>query len=220
MAGRWASFDCYGTLVDWDGGVAAQLGRLFGAEAEPRLLARYHELEPVLQAETPTPTYRDVLTRSLEQLAAEEGFDLPEGEADALARSLPTWPAFPEARGALEELRRRGWSIAVLSNTDPDFLDASLSLVGVRVDLKVVASEIGSYKPARGHWDAFFAATGADPARHVHIGASLFHDVVPCAVLGIPCVWIDRLGEGPDPRATRILPDLTPLPAMLDELVR
>ena len=121
--------------------------------------------------------------------------------------------------GALEELRRRGWSIAVLSNTDPDFLAASLANVGVPVDLEVVASEIGSYKPARGHWDTFFARTGADPARHVHVGASLFHDVVPCAGLGIPCVWIDRLGEGPDPRATRILPDLAALPATLDELV-
>ena len=219
MAGRWASFDCYGTLVDWDGGVAAQLERLFGAEATPRLLARYHELEPELQAEEPTPTYRDVLTRALEQLAAEEGLALPDGEPDALPRSLPSWPAFPEVRSSLEELRRRGWSIAVLSNTDPDFLEASLANVGVPVDLKVVASEIGSYKPAHGHWESFFAATGTEPARHVHVGASLFHDVEPCAALGIRCVWIDRLGEGPDPRPTRTLPDLAPLPATLDELV-
>jgi len=219
MAARWASFDCYGTLVDWDGGVATQLERLFGAENVPRLLARYHEIEPVLQAEEPGRSYREVLRLSLEALADEEGVDLPAGESDAFARSLPSWPAFPEARAALEELRRRGWSIAVLSNTDPDFLDASLEHVGVPVDLKVVASEIGSYKPARGHWDAFYAATGADPAFHVHVGASLFHDVEPCAALGIPCVWIDRLGEGPDARATRILPDLTALPATLDELV-
>jgi 2-haloacid dehalogenase len=218
MAGRWASFDCYGTLVDWDGGVAAQLERLFGAEATPRLLARYHELEPALQAEEPTPTYRDVLTRSLEALAAEEGVAL-NGETDALSRSLPTWPAFPEVRAALEQLRAGGWKLAVLSNTDPDFLDASLEQVGVPVDLKIVASAIGSYKPAPRHWEAFFAASGADPASHLHVGASLFHDVVPCAGLGIPCVWIDRLGEGPDPRATRILPDLTALPATLDELV-
>jgi 2-haloacid dehalogenase len=216
---RWASFDCYGTLVDWDGGVSAQLGRLFGAEAAPRLLARYHEIEPELQAESPTPTYRDVLTRSLEALAAEEGVAL-DGEVDALWRSLPSWPAFPEVPAALEEIRAHGWGIAVLSNTDPDFLDASLANVGVPVDLKVVASAIGSYKPARGHWDAFFAETGADPARHVHVAASLFHDVEPCAALGIPCVWIDRLGEGPDARATRILPDLSALRSTLDELVR
>ena len=218
MAARWASFDCYGTLVDWDGGVSVQLERLFGAEHVPRLLARYHEVEPVLQAEEPARSYRDVLTLSLEALADEEGVSL-NGEADALGRSLPTWPAFPEVRGALEELRRRGWSIAVLSNTDPDFLDASLANVGVPVDLRIVASEIGSYKPARGHWDAFYAATAAVPARHVHVGASLFHDVVPCSALGIRCVWIDRLGEGPDPRATWILSDLTALPGHARRLV-
>jgi 2-haloacid dehalogenase len=219
MAGRWASFDCYGTLVDWNGGIAAELARLFGAEKSARLLVRYHEVEPQVQAEEPARAYREVLTLALERLAAEEGLPLDEGEAASLARSLPAWPAFPEVRGSLEELRGRGWRLAVLSNTDRDFLAASLVLVGAAVDLTVVASEIGSYKPAPGHWEAFFAETGADPARHVHVGASLFHDVVPCAELGIPCVWIDRLGEGPDPRATRTLADLTALPDTLDELV-
>jgi 2-haloacid dehalogenase len=219
MARRWASFDCYGTLVDWNGGIGAELARLFGAGESARLLVRYHEVEPRVQAEQPARAYREVLTLSLERLAAEESLPLAEGEADALARSLPSWPAFPEVRGSLEELRTRGWSIAVLSNTDPDFLAASLALVGVPADLTVAASEIGSYKPASGHWEVFFAETGADPARHVHVGASLFHDVAPCAELGIPCVWIDRLGEGPDPRATRTLPDLTALPDTLDELV-
>ena len=218
MEERWASFDCYGTLIDWDGGVRAELARLFGEADAPRLLARYHEVEPELQAETPARSYREVLTLSLEALATEEGVSL-DGEADALGRSLPSWPPFPETRGVLEELRARGWRLAILSNTDPDFLDASLALIGVPVDLKVVASAIGSYKPAPGHWEAFYAETEADPARHVHVGASLFHDVAPCAELGIPCVWIDRLGEGPDARAARILSDLRPLPGTLDELV-
>lgn len=218
--GRWASFDCYGTLVDWDGGIGAELERLFGAASAPHLLVRYHELEPQVQAEGPTRSYREVLTISLERLAAAEGLALPEGEADALARSLPSWPVFPEVRGSLEELRRRGWKLAVLSNTDSDFLAASLARVGVPVELTIVASEIGSYKPAPGHWEAFFAESGAEPARHAHVGASLFHDVAPCAELGIPCVWIDRMGEGPDSRATRILADLSSLADTLDELVR
>lgn len=219
MAGRWASFDCYGTLVDWNGGIGAELERLFGADASGRLLSRYHEVEPQVQAEEPARTYREVLTLSLERLALEEGLPLAEEAAGALARSLPSWSVFPEVRSALDELRRRDWKLAVLSNTDPDFLAASLARVGVPIDLTVVASQIGSYKPARGHWDTFFAETGADPARHVHVGASLFHDVAPCAELGIACVWIDRLGEGPDPRARRILPDLRALPDALDELV-
>jgi 2-haloacid dehalogenase len=219
MSGRWASFDCYGTLIDWNGGIGAELERLFGADAPARLLVRYHEVEPQVQAAEPTRTYREVLTLSLERLAAEAGLPLSADEADSLARSLPSWRPFPEVRGALEELRGRGWKLAVLSNTDPDFLAASLAQVGVPFDLTVVASEIGSYKPAPGHWEAFFAEAGAHPARHVHVGASLFHDVAPCAELGIPCLWIDRLNEGPDPRATRTLRDLTALPATLDELV-
>jgi len=219
MAERWATLDCYGTLIDWDGGVRAELERLFGAPDSERLLARYHEVEPVLQAESPGRSYREVLTLSLARLAAEEGVELPAGEEDAFARSLPSWHAFPEAAPALEELGRRGWRIGVLSNTDPDFLAASLERVGAPVDLTIVASEIDSYKPASGHWDAFLARSGADPARHAHVGASLFHDVEPCSELGIPCVWIDRLGEGPDPRAARILPDLSTLPDVLGELV-
>jgi FMN phosphatase YigB (HAD superfamily) len=121
--------------------------------------------------------------------------------------------------GSLAELRRRGWRIAILSNTDPDYLEASLGHIDVPVDLRVVASEIGSYKPAPGHWETFFTRTGADPARHVHVAASLFHDIEPCSRLGIPSVWIDRDAEVTTlPMAAR-LRDLTDLPDTLDRLV-
>ena len=116
--------------------------------------------------------------------------------------SMPSWPPFPDVPGSLTELRSRGWKLGILSNTDPDFLDASLTAIGVPVDLRVVASDIGSYKPAFGHWESFFRQTQADRARHVHVAASLFHDVQPCAALGLPCVWINRQGEVSDlPRA-------------------
>src|SRR5579885_2136958 len=99
---RWATFDCYGTLIDWDGGVRAELARVFGDERGDELLARYHEVEPGLQADG-TRSYREVLTESMRALGA------PEEETYGLAESLPGWRAFPEVRGALEELRRRGW---------------------------------------------------------------------------------------------------------------
>ena len=103
---------------------------------------------------------------------------------------------FPEVPAALlGAAATRVGSSAILSNTDADLLEASLAAIGVPVDLRVVASEIGSYKPAFGHWETFFRRTGADRARHVHVAASLFHDVEPCAQLGLPCVWINRLGE-------------------------
>ena len=93
---RWATFDCYGTLVDWNGGIHDELEKLFGVEHADELLARYHRLEPKIQAATPGVSYREVLTIALEQLAAETGLMLPEGEASALARSLPTWPVFED----------------------------------------------------------------------------------------------------------------------------
>ena len=87
------------------------------------------------------------------------------------------------------------------------------------VDLTVVASEIGSYKPGHRHWERFFAETGVERARHVHVAASLFHDVAPARELGLASVWINRLGERADPEPTRELPDLSRLPETLDDLV-
>jgi 2-haloacid dehalogenase len=116
-------------------------------------------------------------------------------------------------------VRERGWRIGILSNTDPDFLDASLELIGVPVDLRITAAEAGSYKPAHGHWERFFAETGADRAGHVHVAASVFHDLRPAAELGLRAVWINRLHEASDaPRAAE-LPDLADLPDTLDDLV-
>jgi len=218
MAERWATFDCYGTLVDWNGGVRSTFARLWpGSDAEA-LLARYHEIEPTVQAGRGV-AYRIVMAETLAGVATAEGLTVPAGDEDALATSLPTWPVFPEVPGSLTELRDRGWRLAILSNTDPDLLEASIAEIGVLVDECVVASDIGSYKPAFGHWETFFERTGADRARHVHVAASLFHDVQPCAALGLPCVWIDRLGETSElPRAGE-LPDLRELADTLDELV-
>jgi 2-haloacid dehalogenase len=217
-ATRWATFDCYGTLIDWNGGILGELERLFGPEEAPRLLERYHELEPGLESEG-YRSYREVLTLALEQLLREEGLQPPEGETDALARSLPNWPPFLEVPASLAELRRRGWNIAVLSNTDRDLILASERRIGVPFDLAIVAEDVQSYKPAHGHWERFLEVTTADRDGHVHVAASLFHDIAPANELGLTSVWINRLGEHPDPEPTRELPDLSRLPETLDELV-
>jgi 2-haloacid dehalogenase len=218
MIDRWASFDCYGTLIDWIGGQRAALAGLWPERDADALVAAYHRIEPAVQAGRGIP-YRQVMAEVLVRLAGDEGLVIPAGREDALGESLPAWPPFSEVPAALAELRRRGWRLAILSNTDPDLLDASLRAIGVPVDLRVVASEIGSYKPAPGHWRAFAARSAADPARHVHVGASLFHDVEPCARLGIRCVWVDRVGESSDLPRAATLPDLSGLPDVLDRLV-
>ena len=218
MSDRWATFDCYGTLVDWMGGIRGQLARLWPDTDADALLTLYHQLEPAAQAGRGI-AYRDVMAETLARVAATAGRAVPAGEEDALASSLPDWPVFAEVPRSLRALRKRGWRLAILSNTDADFLDASLRRIGVPVDLRVVASEVGSYKPAHRHWESFFARTGADRARHVHVAASLFHDVEPSAQLGLRCVWINRLGErSPLPRSAE-LPDLTTLPDTLEALV-
>jgi 2-haloacid dehalogenase len=217
MATRWATFDCYGTLIDWNLGIRTQLERLFGVQEAPRLLERYHELEPEIESE-PFHTYHEVLTLALERLAREESVQLPEGEAGALAKSLPGWPPFPDVPPALAELRDRGWKLALLSNTDRDLIAASQKQLGVPVDLAIVAEDVGSYKPAHGHWERFFETTTADRDSHVHVAASLFHDIAPARELGLKSVWINRLGEQADPEPDRELTDLTNLPDTLDEL--
>lgn len=216
---RWATFDCYGTLVDWNAGIRAGVERLFGAAHADELLERYHELEPEIQAAKPGASYREVLTIALERLAGETGLTLPEGEASALARSLPEWPVFEDVSPSLTEARARGWRLAILSNTDRDLIDASMEAIDVPFDLAVVAGEIGSYKPAHRHWEFFRERTGADAAGHVHVAQSLFHDIAPAHELRIPTIWINRLGEPADPRPSVTLPGLTGLADALDGLV-
>ena len=216
---RWATFDCYGTLVDWNGGIRAELEKLFGTERAEELLARFHEVEPEIQAANPGASYREVLTIALERLAAETGLTLPEGDASALARSLPSWPIFEDVCPGLTEARSRGWRLGILSNTDRDLIDASIEALGVPFEASIVAGEIGSYKPAHRHWEVFYEQTGADPAGHVHVAQSLFHDIAPAAELGIPSIWINRLGEPDDPRPARTLSDVGHLADALDALV-
>jgi 2-haloacid dehalogenase len=220
---RWATFDCYGTLIDWNAGIGGVLERLYGAEQAPDLLRRYHELEPEVQAEQ-YRTYAEVLTLTLERLANEVGYGIPEGESGVLPQSLPEWPPFPEVPDALAELRRRGWSLAILSNVDRALIVESQKRLGVPVDVIVTADDVGSYKPAHGHFERFFELTTADREQHVHVGASLFHDVAPANELGLRSVWISRGGadsHAHGARATpdRELPDLSGLPDALDELV-
>jgi 2-haloacid dehalogenase len=215
---RWATFDCYGTLVDWRVGIRRELARLFGEGRSEELLSHYYRAEPVLQA-TGALSYRQVLAGTLARVAADFGLVVPDDEEDALARSLPAWPVFPEARAALTEARGAGWRLGILSNTDRDLIDASVAVLGVPFDRVVVASEIGSYKPATRHWQVFAEQTGVPRGRQIHVAQSLFHDIATANELGIPSLWINRLGEIPDPEPTRELPDLVALTDTLDDLL-
>ncbi len=215
MSDRWATFDCYGTLIDWNGGIRAELERVFEGRDEAEidsLLERYHEVERELEKDG-TLTYRAVMTEVMRRLGA------PAGEESGLADSLPSWEPFPEVREALEEARERGWRLAILSNSDREFIEASKERIGVPFDETVVASEIHSYKPAFMHWLEFQARTLTDRSRQVHVAASSYHDIRPATKLRIPNVWINRDEEHPITSPTRELPDLSRLPDTLDEIL-
>jgi 2-haloacid dehalogenase len=218
VAERWATFDCYGTLIDWENGLRNAYESVWPELDRERALRLHHSLEPLVQ-ERGELSYREVLARCLSAVAAIEGRESPPGRAEALADSLHSWSPFPEVPAALTALRDRGWRLAILSNTDPDLLATSVDGLGVQFELTITEREAGSYKPAPGHWERFGEASGAERNRHVHVAASLFHDIEPCSRMGIPAVWINRLGEASDlPRAAE-LPDLTRLPETLDGLV-
>jgi 2-haloacid dehalogenase len=242
MADRWATFDCYGTLIDWNSGIRAEIERLWPPEAreaeqaeeadderedgeqheeppepepDPEVEAKlraYHQIEPELQRDGKL-AYREVMTEAMRRLGA------PEGEEGGLAASLPSWKPFWEVPEELEEARKRGWRLAILSNSDPDLIAASIGQLGVPFDEVIVASEIGSYKPAFMHWLEFQARTRVDRHHHVHVGASSYHDIVPASKLRIPSVWINREGEPALTAPTRERDDLVDLADVLDEII-
>jgi 2-haloacid dehalogenase len=211
-AERWATLDCYGTLIDWNGGIRRELARVFGEERADAQLERYHDVEPSLEVGGER-SYREVMTVAMRELGASEE------EAGGLAQALPTWEPFPEVRAALKDARARGWKLGILSNTDRDFIEASQERIGVPFEVAIVASEIHSYKPGHRHWLTFFEQTGAARESHVHVAQSHFHDVIPARELGLRTIWINRYGERRKPRPTRELQDLAALPDTLDELV-
>ena len=176
---RWATFDCYGTLVDWNGGIRRELARIFGedeARREARRVPRARARDEKGGTDAP---YRDVMARVLDRLGAP-----PQRSGMRSAGPFRRGTCSPKCRRALEQARARGWRLCILYNADRDFIDASMTAIGVPFDRSIVASEIGSYKPAHGHWQAFEKDVGRLP--DAHVAASLFHDVAPTSELGSP----------------------------------
>ncbi len=213
MPVRWVTFDCYGTLVDWERGVADAMRPLLGAVDQHALAKRYIELEAEVEAGE-YHSYRDVLDRAGRALLRERGVDAP----SPLPASLASWPAFPEVPAALQELRERGRKIAILSNVDHALIATSLPKLGLEPDLLVTAEDVRSYKPVHGHWLRFERDSGATRGETVHVGASQYHDMRPAAELGYRTIFIDRHSEPLETRPTHVLPDLARLPQVIDQL--
>jgi 2-haloacid dehalogenase len=216
VAIRWCTFDCYGTLIDWERGVTDALLPYFDDPPDRDALAKeYIETEATVESGRYL-RYRDVLDQAGRALLRAHGIDRP----SPLPASLPGWAAFPEVPEALRALQTAGRRIAILSNVDRDLIATSIPKLGIAPDLVVTAEDVGSYKPATGHWTRFAELSGASVADTVHVGASQYHDMVPGAALGYRTVFIDRHAEPLVSSPTRVLRDLVGLPTTMAELDR
>ncbi len=209
------TFDCYGTLIDWERGIGEAFERAAAAAGvtvqRADVLRLYHEIEPVVEAER-YRRYRDVLTETAVRVAARLGWPLSPERAAFLAESLPGWPPFPDTDPALRRLAAAGYRLGILSNVDDDLLAGTRRHFSVEFPLIVTAQQVGSYKPAPGHFRTARARIAG--ARWLHAAQSYFHDVRPARSLGVPVAWINRHGErrpddGPEP--DRELRDLAAL---------
>jgi 2-haloacid dehalogenase len=214
---RALTFDCYGTLVDWDRGIGdalRALASLSGADLER--LTRDREREELALLAGPFQLYGAILAESLRRAAAQQGCEVSGDEARRFAATMGDWPPFSDTVRALERLRKR-FALAILSNVETATLRRSVSRLGVGFDALVTAEELRSYKPARAHFDEALRRLALPQDDVLHVAGSLAHDVLPARALGWDVVWIDRRGEPRPPGvpAERCLRSLDELVAAL-----
>lgn len=192
------SFDCYGTLIDWETGILAVLGpwaRSRGLTLDDEaLLATYAGEEARAERQHPDELYPAILARSFRAVGARLGAEVTDADAAALAASVPDWPAFSDSAAALAELGRH-YQLIILSNVDRQSFAASQERLGVTFAAVVTAEDVGSYKPAQANFDALLgtlAGLHISGSKLLHVAQSLFHDHGPAKQAGLPTVWINR----------------------------
>jgi len=208
----WLSFDCYGTLIDWETGLLGHLRPLFQAKGrnirDPQILALYSEFEPREQSGH-YRTYRDVLASVVRDFAQELRFEVSESETDGLAESIRNWQPFADTVAGLQRLHSC-YKLAVLSNIDDDLFAYTAPKLEVRFDAVVTAQQVHSYKPSLNNFEALLRRYAIPRERLLHVAESLYHDVAPAHKLGIHSVWVNRR-QGKEAGASKLVdvhPDL------------
>jgi len=198
------TFDCYGTLIDWEAGILAGLQAVLEprgvAAGDDDLLERYARHEAAIEA-GPYRRYRDVLAGALRGVCAELGTEPTEDEAAAFGGSVGEWTAFADSPAALARLARR-FRLAVITNCDDDLFADSNRRLGVTFEWVITAQQVGAYKPSRRNFEVAFERIGVPRERILHVAQSLFHDHVPAKELGMTTAWIDRRHDRPGSGAT------------------
>ena len=204
------SFDCYGTLVDWESGILSALRPLVQSHGvdstDDRLLELYGELEREAQAQSPFVNYRSVLGTIARTLSERMGFNLESGQSGLLAESLPTWALFSDTVAALKALQTR-FKLAIISNVDRDLFQGTQKALDIDFDWIITSEDVGAYKPSHIVFNRAMVEIGFPANQHLHVAQSLYHDVQPARELGLHTVWVNR----PSARSTPILdcqPDL------------
>ena len=190
-ATRWLTFDCYGTIADWNTGMLGALEPVADGRAD-LLLGAYHRAESVLEARADWRPYREILTEGLSLAARQTGVAVASSAAGALVDAWPRIPVFPDVAEALSMLIAAGWSLAVLTNCDDELFATTSARLPVPFDIVVTAEQVRSYKPDLRHFRKFAELTGATPVNWIHVGNSWVHDILPASRMGLRSVWVDR----------------------------
>ena len=183
------TFDCYGTLIDWESGISAAFAQAGVSDDRETVLRHYSSTERLVEAEE-FRIYRDVMTVSAQRVAAALG---TQTNGTFLPESLPSWKPFPDTNAALERLRAAGYRLGILSNVDDDLIAETRKHFTVDFDLVITAQQVRSYKPGHAHFLTARERIGG--RRWLHAAQSNFHDVVPANALGIPSAWVNRRAQ-------------------------
>ena len=192
------TFDCYGTLIDWEGGIADAFASASASDGvrldRDAVLREYARIEPIVEGDRYRP-YREVLAETAVRVARSLGWPIAYARGVFLPDSLPRWKGFPDTNAALERLRNAGYRLGILSNTDDDLLAATRKHFTVDFDIVITAQQVRAYKPSFPHFHAARERIGSE--RWLHAAQSNMHDILPTNALGIPNAWINRKREQP-----------------------
>jgi 2-haloacid dehalogenase len=221
---RWLTFDCFGTLVDWQAAFASALAPIAGGRVED-VVRSYHAHERVVEQERPHRAYKDVVARTLRLAAAEHGIRLPWPDQDTVDRVWSALRLFDDVEAMLAELRLRGYRLAVLTNCDDDLFAITHRTFRRPFDLVLTAERVRGYKPAAWHFRGFEQVTRVTRNDWVHVASSWYHDIEPARALGIKNIWLDREragspGSGASARVHSAAEIAAVLPAVFDSQAR
>lgn len=218
FSNRWVSFDCFGTLVDWQAWFTEVLGPL-GSETAADVIRAYHAHERVVEQDYPHRSYKHVLATALSRAMAERGVSLSTQDARTiLTEAWPSMRLFDDVEDMLARLRSRGYRLAVLTNCDEDLFALTHRVFRVPFDLVLTAERVRGYKPERWHFRGFEMLTRVTRGNWVHVANSWYHDIAPARALGVRHVWLDRDRTGEEPGASVRVPGAIEVAGVVETL--